>query len=87
MIHKTEIEAGNLSLPGATSVGVRAGAFLFFGVQTPMNLETGMLVSDFPRDLPEEASRQLTTGMLSLDSSPYPDLCELKIELVAVARE
>ncbi|MFC2001002.1 Rid family hydrolase [Chloroflexota bacterium] len=67
MIYKTEIEAGNLSLPGATSVGVRAGPFLFFGAQTPINMETGRLVSDFSRDLPEEARRQLTTGMLGLD--------------------
>lgn len=66
MITKDRIEVRNLGLAGSTSVGMRAGQFLFFGSQTPMDLETGRLVKGLS-DLPPEARRQLTVGMLLVD--------------------
>ncbi len=65
MTAKVEIRAGNLCLR-STSLGMKAGQFLFFGSQTPMDLETGKLIKGF-KDLPEEAHRQLATGMLQTD--------------------
>ena len=55
-----------MRMANSTSIGMRAGQFLFFGSQTPMDLETGKLTTSFT-DVPEEARRQLVTGMLQTD--------------------
>ncbi len=47
MISKAKIKMKNLNLVSSTSVGMKAGQFLFLGSQTPMDLETGKLVKGF----------------------------------------
>lgn len=66
MIKKEAIRLKNLGLAGSTSIGMKAGQFLFLGAQTPMDLETSRLVTGF-HGLPDDARRQLTVGMLLVD--------------------
>jgi len=66
MVIKEEIRVKNLSLGGSLAIGVKAGPFIFMGSQTPIDLETGMVVKSF-RDIPGEARCQLATGMLVTD--------------------
>jgi enamine deaminase RidA (YjgF/YER057c/UK114 family) len=66
MIQKAEIKAKNLRFANSTSIGMRAGQFLFLGSQTPMELGTGKLIRNF-KEVPEGARRQLATGMLHTD--------------------
>ncbi len=67
MNSRTGIEVANLGLANSTSIGVKAKPFLFFGSQTPMDLETGRIASNFHKDLPESTRLQLTSGGLSQD--------------------
>ena len=66
MITKHEITAGHLGLGESTSLGTKAGPFLFFGSQTPLDLETGSLTRGFS-DLPSEVRRRLVSGLLLVD--------------------
>ncbi|MFQ5879331.1 MAG: Rid family hydrolase [Dehalococcoidia bacterium] len=61
-----DIRVGNVGLGGSTSIGAGAGPFLFFGSQTPLDLETGRLVRGF-NDLPAAARTQLASGILLVD--------------------
>lgn len=66
MTAKEAIRPRNLGLAGSTSIGMKAGQFLFLGSQTPMDLETGRLVKGF-KDVPD-ARRRLAVGMLLADA-------------------
>lgn len=66
MVTKAEIKAKNQSFANSMSIGMKAGQFFFLGSQTPMDLETGKLIRSF-REVPENARRQLATGMLQTD--------------------
>src|SRR4051812_42890158 len=65
MITKKAINARNVELAG-TSLGMQAGQFLFLNGQTPVDMESGALVSAL-KHLPDAARRQLTVGMLLVD--------------------
>jgi len=75
MISKVKIKIKNLGLVNSTSVGIKAGQFLFLGSQTPTDLETGKLVKGF-KDLPQEAHRQLSIGLLLIDVPDERILCQ-----------
>lgn len=67
MIAKGEIKGGNLRLGDSTAICRRAGPFLFFGSQTPMDLETGTIVKRF-RDVPDEVRHRFASGMPIIDT-------------------
>ena len=62
-----DIVPAGMELYGSTTVARRGGPFLFFGSQTPADLETGRLVRGF-RDLPADVKRQFATGIILTDA-------------------
>ena len=62
-----DITVGGIRFLDSTSVGRKAGAFIFLGSQTPTDLSTGRLVLGL-RDLPPEVKSQFATGIILTDA-------------------
>jgi enamine deaminase RidA (YjgF/YER057c/UK114 family) len=67
MVTIEEIKFKGLGLLGSTSLGRKAGQFIFFGSQTPVDLKTGKLTKSL-RDVPADIKGRLTIGTILNDA-------------------
>lgn len=66
MVTKEELKLRSLTLAGSMELGTKAGQFLFLAPQTPVDLETGALITDLD-DLPREVRQTFATGLFHID--------------------